>query len=153
MEELDFNALLERFHEGGFTRGEMVILSNFGTNQTLLSVIMDKPCQLKLVDQGEKDGEIKRVVHLFFGDHLCCIANTEISVKRNRDDVITDIINGSLGLGQIIVKHNLANRRALLEIGRDGYCFWRIYAIEGPEVYLKIHELFPRTPFEEAGWR
>ena len=37
-------------------------------------------------------------------------------------------------------------------IGRDRTGFWRTYAIEGPEVYLEIHEYFPREPFEKVGW-
>lgn len=152
MEELDFQALLDRFRKGGFTRGEKVILANFGTNQTLLSVIFDKPSHLRLIDQREKKGTINRLVNLVYGDTVCCIANTEIPRDRNRKDVIFDIAAGQLGLGQIVVKHNLPNRRALLDVGRDTVSFWRTYAIEGPEVYLKIHEHFPRQPFLDAGW-
>ena len=152
MEELDFQALLDRFHRDGFTRGEKVILSNFGTNQTLLSVIFDKPSHLRLIDQKEVDGIINRAVNLVYGDTVCCIANTVIPRDRNRDDIILDITAGHLGLGQIIVTHNLPNRRLLLDVGRDQVSFWRTYAIEGPEIYLKIHEFFPRKPFEEVGW-
>jgi len=152
MEELNFQELLDRFHKDGFTRGEKVILANFGTNQTLLSVIFDKPSRLQLVDQREDDGVINRAVNLFYGDTLCCHANTVILRARNRADVIYDITAGHLGLGQIVVTHNLPNRRVLLEVGRDRASFWRTYAIEGPEIYLKIHELFPRKPFLEVGW-
>lgn len=152
MEELNFQALLDRFHKDGFTRGEKVILANFGTNQTLLSVIFDQPSRLQLVDQKESEGVINRLVNLIYGDTICCIANTVIPRARNRPDVILDIVAGQLGLGQIVVVHNLPNRRVLLDVGRDRVSFWRTYAIEGKEIYLKIHEHFPRQPFEEVGW-
>jgi len=152
VEELDFDVLLNRFRQDGFTRGEKVILANFGTNQTLLSLIFDQPCRLQLIGQGEKEGLIHRLVHLWYGDVLACIANTTIPRARNREDAVFDILSGRLGLGQIVVVHNLPNRRKLLEIGRDAATFWRTYAIEGPEVYMEIHEHFPRKPFIDVGW-
>lgn len=152
MEELDFKSLLDKFKDDGFQLGEQVILSNFGTNQTMLSIIFQEPNRLKMVDQRERDGLITRSVELYCGDLLVCFANTRIPKKRNRDDVIYDIVAGTLGLGQIVVKHNLPSRRDLIEVGRSPAEFWRTYAIEGPEVYLLIHESFPRGPFEKIGW-
>lgn len=152
MEELDFKALLDRFGQDGFQKGEQVILSNFGTNQTLLSIIFAEPNRLKLIYQKETEGEIARRVELYCGEQLVCYAATKIPKDRNRIEVMTDILEGKLGLGQIVVKHNLPNKRVLLDIGRDGYHFWRTYIIEGPEVYLKISEDFPREPFEKVGW-
>lgn len=152
MEELDFGSLLKRFGEDGFQRGEQVVLANFGTNQTMLSLIFGIPNRIKLVDQRERDGEINRSVELWCGDVLCCYANTVIPKDRNRRDVLQDISAGSMGLGQIVVSHNLPNQRNLLDVGRDKSGFWRTYAIEGPEVYLRIHEYFPRQPFIDVDW-
>jgi hypothetical protein len=152
MEELDFGALLDRFKKDGFTRGEQVLLSNFGTNQTLLSIIFGVPNRLRLVDHREKDGEMVRCVNLYCGDDLVCIANSTLPIDKNRKDVLSDVAGGSLGLGQIVVKYNLPNRRVLLDVGRDKASFWRTYAIEGPEVYMKIHENFYREPFIKVGW-
>jgi len=152
MEELDFKALLDRFKKDGFTRCEQVVLANFGTNQTLLSIIFGKPCELRLMAQKETEGVINRLVHLVFGDTLGCVADTIIPRDRNRQDIIDNILAGQLGLGQIVVTHNLPCRRKLLSIGRDKESFWRTYAIEGPEVYLEIHEHFPRLPFVAVGW-
>lgn len=152
MEELDFKGLLDQFNSKGFQKGEQVILSNFGTNQTLLSIIFSEPNRLKLIDQRDKDGEIARRVELYCGEQLVCWAATVIPKEKNREDVMLDISAGSLGLGQIVVKHNLANKRVLLDIGRNAHGFWRTYTIEGPEVYLKIHEYFPRAAFEAVGW-
>jgi hypothetical protein len=152
VEELDFKSLLDLFNEGGFTRGEQVILANFGTNQTMLSIIFGVPNRLKLVDHRERDGEMIRIVELYCGDDLVCFANSNIPYDRNLKEVMLDIAAGSLGLGQIVVKHNLPNRRALLGVGRDRAGFERTYAIEGPSIYLKIHEYFPREPFIKAGW-
>lgn len=152
MEELDFKALLDRFKEGGFPRGEQVILSNFGTNQTMLSIIFGLPNRLKVLDQREKDSQITRRVALYCGEELVCHAVTKIPKGKNQTEVISDIMAGQLGLGQIVVKHKLPNRRILMDIGHNADGFWRTYAIEGPELYLKIHEYFPRAPFIKVGW-
>lgn len=152
MEEFDFQGLLDRFHQGGFTRGEAIILANFGTNQTMLSLIFGKPCRLKLGDQGIRDGVINRQTFLYYGDVVGCIANTKIPLNRNRRDVIDLAYSSSMGLGQIVVHLNLPSRRNLLDIGRDREGFWRTYAIEGPEVYLEIHEHFSRLPLLAVGW-
>lgn len=152
MEELNFQELLDRFHKDGFTRGEQVILANFGTNQTILSIIFGAPANIRLTNQHEQNGEIIRMVEIRANETVVCYATSHIPRARNRGDVILDIVAGKLGLGQIVVTHNLPNRRALLDVGRDRASFWRTYTIEGPEVYLKIHEHFPRKPFLEAGW-
>lgn len=152
MEELDFGSLLDRFGEDGFQRGEQVILANFGTNQTLLSLIFGVPNRVQLVDQRERDGQIYRQVHLLCGETIVCHANTNIPMDRNRGDVLQDISAGKLGLGQIVVVHSLPNKRTLIDIGRDRTGFWRTYAIEGPEIYLEIHEYFPRQPFIDVDW-
>lgn len=152
MEELDFGSLLDRFRQDGFQKGEQVILSNFGTNQTMLSIIFGEPNRLEVICQREIDGEINRHVALYCGDLLVCRADTLILKDRNRIEVMADILDGKLGLGQIVVKHNLPNRRNLLEVGHNDNAFWRTYEIEGPDVYLKITEHFPREPFEKVGW-
>ncbi len=152
MEEFDFKALLDRFKEDGFTRGEQVILANFGTNQTMLSIIFGLPNKLRLVDHKEKDGVMIRCVNLYCGEDLVCIANSTIPIDKNLAGVCSDIAGGSLGLGQIVVKYNLPNKRVLLDIGRDRTSFWRTYTIEGPQVYMKIHEHFFRPPFLKVNW-
>jgi hypothetical protein len=152
MEELDFGALLDRFREGGFTRGEQVILANFGTNQTMLSIIFGVPNRLVLRAHNDRDNEIGRRVDLYCGPEQVCIATSTIPKDKNKDAVILDVIGGILGLGQIIVKHNLPNRRNLQDIGRNAHGFWRTYTIEGPNVYMQIHEYFIRKPFVDAGW-
>lgn len=152
MEEMDFKGLLDRFQAGGFTRGEAVILANFGTNQTLLSIIYGKPCRLRLGDQGLQDGVIHRQTFQYFGDIMGCLANTTLPVDRNRKEVIDLVFSGDIGLGQIVVKLNIPNHRDLLEIGRDRLNFWRRYAIIGPELYMEIYEHFSRLPLLAVGW-
>ena len=152
MEELDVQGLLDRFGQDGFQKGEQIILANFGTNQTLLSLIFGVPNRIQLIDQREEAGAIIRQVYLICGDTTVCYANTKIPVAKNRNDVLLDISVGILGLGQIVVGHNLPNKRTLMDIGRDRSGFWRTYVIEGPELNLEIHEYFPRAPFEEVGW-
>jgi len=152
MEELDFQELLDRFGKDSFQKGEQIILANFGTNQTLLSLIFGVPNEVHVIDQVEKDGQIIRQVNLTCGGTIVCYANTKIPRARNQEDVLKDISAGQLGLGQIVVVHNLPTKRALIDIGRDSSGFWRTYAIDGLDIYLEIHEYFPREPFEEIGW-
>jgi chorismate-pyruvate lyase len=152
MEELDFGQLLEVFKKDKFTRGEQVILANFGTNQTMLSIIFQEPNRLKLAHHREKDGEIARRVELYCGEYFVCLATSTIPEADNLPEVVQDVCSGTLGLGQIIVKHNLPSRRNLLEVGRNSHAFWRTYAIEGTSVYMKINEYFLREPFVKVGW-
>jgi len=152
MEELDFRSILDRFGQGGFQKGEQVLLANFGTNQTLLSIIFGEPNEIRVVHQVERESDILREVELYCGGQMVCIANTTIPKEKNRVEVMADILEGKLGLGQIVVKHNLPNKRVLLDIGHDENHFWRTYVIEGPELYLKISEDFSREPFVKVGW-
>ncbi|KKN07249.1 hypothetical protein LCGC14_1068890 [marine sediment metagenome] len=62
------------------------------------------------------------------------------------------IAAGKLGLGQIVVVSQIPTKRSLVEVGRDREGFWRTYAIEGPELYIKIYEYFPRKPYQALGW-
>ena len=48
MEELDFQGLLDKFNTDGFQKGEQIILANFGTNQTLLSLIFQTPANVRI---------------------------------------------------------------------------------------------------------
>jgi len=155
MEELDFKALLDRFANGGFQKGEQIILANFGTNQTLLSLIFDTPCNVYDISMEEKQGEIVRFVNLRAGGPdkvVVCTATSHIPIDRNRFDIVHQITAGELGLGQIVVKNQIPNKRTLVEIGRDSKAFWRTYAIKGPHLLFEIHEHFPREPFEKIGW-
>jgi len=152
MEELDFQGLLDHFSEKGFQKGEQVILGHFGTVQTLLSLIFGKPVNVRLIDQKERDGLIVRSVNLMCEDTLVAYATTHIPKDRNRPEVLFDISAGRLGLGQIVVTHQIPNKRNLIKLGRNSLAFWRTYAIEGPQLFLEIHEYFPRQPFEDIGW-
>ena len=100
----------------------------------------------------ETEDVITRDINLVAGEKIVCHATSHIPRFRNREDVWEDISAGRLGLGQIVVVHNLPNKRVLVDIGRDTGAFWRTYTIEGPELFLEIHEHFPREPFETVGW-
>jgi chorismate-pyruvate lyase len=159
MEEMDFQGLLDRFNQGHYTRGEAVILSNFGTNQTMLSIIFNQPCRLEVEDQGmryyppgDTEGYIHRKVHLVYGKWRACEATTKIPLAYNCQAVLDMVLAGTRGLGQIVVELNLPNRRVLLDVGRDDKAFWRTYAIEGAELHFEVHEYFPREPLLAVGW-
>ena len=109
-----------------------------------------------MVEQETRDNEsadeILRSVQLVCGIGIVCDATTHIPLERNRPDVIADISSGTLGLGQIVVVHAIPCKRVLVDVGGNIHAFWRKYTIQGPELLLRIHEYFPREPFEEVGW-
>jgi chorismate-pyruvate lyase len=150
LEELDLENLLKTLKN--FDRGEQIILGNFGTVQTLLSLIFGHPVTMKLIYQYEKEEVVIRRVQLMVKDNVLCHAVSSIPKLRNRDDVISDISKGQMGLGQIIAHHRLSSRRSLIRVGEDDEFFWRTYNIEGPEVYFQITESFVKEPFEAIGW-
>jgi len=151
MEELDFQGLLDRLD--GFQKGEQVILANLGTNQTLLSVIFQKPTNVKNIQMEEVEGVIiTRDVDLITGEQVVGHATTHIPRNRNSQEVWDAVSAGQLGLGQIIVTYNLPTKRVLVDVGYDDQAFWRTYTIEGPDVFFEIYEHYPRPPFEEIGW-
>jgi len=152
MEELDFQGLLDKFSQDGFQKGEQIILANFGTNQTLLSLIFQKPANVKNIQIEEAEGVIRREVDLITGEQVVGHATTHVPRDRNRLPVWDAVRAGQLGLGQIIVTYNLATKRVLVDVGHDDQAFWRTYTIEGEEVFFEIYEHYPRAPFEAIGW-
>ncbi len=152
MEELDFQGLLDKFRKGGFQKGEQVILANFGTNQTLLSLVFQKPADVKNIHIEEVEGVITRDVDLITGEQVVGHAKTHIPKNRNSQEVWDAVRAGQLGLGQIIVTHNLPTKRVLVDVGHDDQAFWRTYTIEGADVFFEIYEHYPRQPFEAIGW-
>ena len=152
MEELDFQGLLDHFNSQGFQKSEQVILGHFGTVQTLLSLIFNLPVNVRDIEMDEEAGVIIRSVKLVVGDTVIGRAPSHIPREKNREDVLEDITSGRLGLGQVVVIQQIPNRRILGEVGKDKTAFWRTYTIEGPELFIEIHEHFYRKPLEEVGW-
>lgn len=158
LEEMNIPGLLEHFQNGGFSRGERILLSNSGTNVTLLAVILARPIEVRLKDQYEKDGIMYRHVELVKVERdnksrsVVATARSRIPVANNLPEVVHDIVAGNIGLGHILVKHQLTTRRLLLEVDRSPEMFWRTYQIVGSGVDLTITEWFPRAVFEDAGF-
>jgi len=152
VEELNFQELLDKFGQDGFQKGEQVILANFGTNQTLLSLIFQKPANVKNIHIEEVKGVITRDVDLITGEQVVGHATTHIPRDRNSQEVWDAVRAGQLGLGQIIVTCNLPTKRELVDVGHDDQAFWRTYTIEGADVFFEIYEHYPRSPFEAIGW-
>ena len=152
MEELDFQGVLDKFGQDGFQKGEQVILGNFGTNQTLLSLIFQKPVNVKNIHLEEVKGVITQDVDLITGEQVIGHATTHIPRDRNSQQVWDAVRAGQLGLGQIVVTYSLPTKRVLVDVGRDDQAFWCTYTIEGADVFLEIYEHYPRPPFEAIGW-
>lgn len=157
LEEMNIPGLLEHFAKDGFSRGERILLSNSGTVVTLLAVIFNRPIEVRLRDQAEKDGIMTRRVELVKiekGKKETPVASalSRIPIGKNNPEVVDDIVAGRLGLGHILVKHQLSTRRLLMEVSRTAEMFWRTYQIVGAGVDMTITEYFPREVFEDAGF-
>ena len=153
MEESDIEGLL-RTLDSRFTFLERLILGQSGTVVTFLSLVFGNLVTVNLVSQWEcpdpskKDGTIHRNVELICKSRKICRASSSIPKDRNRSEVIDDILASRLGLGHIVAKHNIPNRRILLHIDCTEHLFYRTYRIEGAEVYITITEWFPKKEFQ-----
>ena len=146
MEESDIEGLLQTLNSR-FTFLERLILGQSGTVVTFLSLVFGSPVTVNLVSQGECHDTIHRNVELICKSRNICRASSSIPKDRNRSEVIADILAGRLGLGHIVAKHNIPNRRILLHIDCTEHLFYRTYRIEGAEVYITITEWFPKKEY------
>lgn len=153
-EEQHVEELLRDFSIAAFEIGERVILGHFGTVQTLLALILNTPIRVEVVDQIIKQhpDTVFRKVKLMAGNQNICDATSKIPCKGVQADVLNDILNKTMGLGQIIAKYDLNVKRLLMDVGHNSYFFWRTYSIVAPELTMEIHELFHKEPFKEIGF-
>ncbi|MDP3063845.1 MAG: hypothetical protein Q8O40_11650, partial [Chloroflexota bacterium] len=104
MEEMDLKALVAKFKDKQLSLVERVILSNDGTNVTLLSVIFQTPIQVRVVDQIEHPDRIVRVVDLETETLVVGRARSTIPTAKNEPEVLRLVEEKSLGLGHIATR-------------------------------------------------
>jgi len=126
-------------------RTHKILLSEIGTVEQVLSILLDSPVTVEVKKQVVKDYKIEREVVLRAkGDDLIH-AITEIDVRAMPSGIVADIKEGKLGIGTIITKHRLETFRRIVEVGYDSTrnIVYRVYEIlYGAEPKFRIREEF-----------
>ena len=154
-EELDIQTALDRLKPYDLNRIERVLAGNTGTVQYLLSLWFDRLVEIHVSSQEEEEGWITRTgalrAALGTGPSLrsVCTVLSYIDLSRCRDDVISDVRFGRLGLGQIAVLHQIPTVRTLKDLQVTPAIIRRTYTMEGPGLYYEITETYPRELYRE----
>ena len=104
MEELNIPEVLGRLEPYRLGPVERVLAAHTGTVQLLLSLYFGSPVDVTLVEQSEKLGEIQRRVSLVVRCTCkeACFARSVIPLSANKSEVLVDVRQGRLGIGQIV---------------------------------------------------
>ena len=104
------------------------------------------PVDVALVEQSEEMVEIRRRVSLVVRctGQEACFARSTIPLSANGREVLTDVREGVLGIGQIAVKHHIPTERRIREIDVTPSQISRKYVMQGPGLYYVVTEVFPR---------
>jgi chorismate-pyruvate lyase len=93
-------------------------VAHIGTVQLLLSLYLGSAVDVILVEQTEEMREIRRRVSLVVRctGQEACFAQSVIPLSANKAEVLADIRDGQLGIGQIAVKHHIPTERRIRDI-------------------------------------
>ncbi|MFN4337111.1 MAG: chorismate pyruvate-lyase family protein [Candidatus Nitrosocaldus sp.] len=137
---------------------ERLLLAEVGTVEQLLSILVDTPVSVKVLEQKEdsKHNIIERRVNILTTDYILMDAESRIRMDVLPEAVVQDIRARRLGIGSIIVKHRLETFRRIVEIGccysseqgygrkyRDASTIYRLYEI----VYAGVDAFTIREEF------
>lgn len=157
-EELEIPQVLDRLKEySNLAPIERVLAAHTGTVQLLLSLWWNEPVEIIVESQTEEYGKIHRRVALICHNSGLVAAHAEsiITIALNDREVIADVRAQELGLGQIVVKHEIQTVRTLHEVQVAPHELSRFYSIitTGPAlarplgVHFEIRESFPRVHY------
>jgi chorismate-pyruvate lyase len=124
---------------------EKALLSEIGTVEQLLSLIVDSPIHIAEVEEEAKNNWVLRTVWLCNTEGKKLLwARTEYYIPRIPPEVYKAIHNGR-GIGSALMHYNIDCRRRITQFGYDmeTNSVWRIYEImHGTEVWFEITEQF-----------
>lgn len=126
-------------------KSHKILLSEIGTVEQVLSILLDAPVRVEVRRQEIKDYKIEREVVLRANEQDLIRAITEIDVRAMPSGVVADIKEGKLGIGTILIKHKLETFRRIVEVGYDSTrnIVYRVYEIlYGAEPKFRIREEF-----------
>lgn len=128
---------------------QRILLTCSGTLQGTLSAYFGREIVIKLVKQNcEEDGVIQREANLHEGAMVVCLATSQLTIER--DDVREKVIEGEMGIGQVLETLEVRPSFELHEVGDNEHFFWRVYSLRGPGVVYKIRESFPKLLYGGA---
>lgn len=136
---------LEKRSNIKFKKSHKILLSEIGTVEQVLSVLLDSPVTVEVKKQVVNNYKIEREVVLRVKGYDLIHATTEIDVRAMPSGVVADIKEGKLGIGTIITKHKLETFRRIVEVGYDTTrnVAYRVYEIlYGAEPKFRIREEF-----------
>lgn len=126
-------------------KSHKILLSEIGTVEQVLSILLDSPVTVEVKKQVVNNYKIEREVVLRAKGNDLIHAITEIDVRAMPSGVVADIKEGKLGIGTIITKHQLETFRRIVEVGYDTTrnVVYRVYEIlYGAEPKFRIREEF-----------
>lgn len=140
---------------------ERLLLAEVGTVEQLLSILVDAPVSVDVLEQ-EEDGKgkmIRRKVNICIAGSKAVLMSAESRIRIDvlPEVVVQDVRAGRLGIGSIILRHKLETFRSIVEIGccydgdkpsyskkdREAVTVYRLYKIvyNGVEAFI-IREEF-----------
>ena len=145
---MDIPGVLKQLKGYNLSPIERVLAAHTGMVQLLLSLYFGEPVDVLLVAQTEENGNIRRETSLVLRDRRreACHAHSSIPLSINKPEVLDDIREGGLGLGQICVKHGIPEGRLIKVIMVTPQEITREYVIAAPGIVIR--EVFPRDLYE-----
>jgi len=139
---------------GGLSPVERVLLCNYGTNQTLLSVLFEIPIRVTILSQHSFGDTIIRWAQLvaeYSPNNVVtvCLAESVIPKQKNPRGLLAALGEGKMGIGQILQACQLKTRREILGFFADDNIIARTYTLTG-DVEILITEIFPREAIRKA---
>lgn len=139
---------------GGLSPVERVLLCNYGTNQTLLSVLFEIPIRVTILSQHSFGDTIIRWAQLvaeYSPNNVVtvCLAESVIPKQKNPRGLLAALGEGKMGIGQVIQACQLKARREILGFFADDNIIARTYTLTG-DVEILITEIFPREAIRKA---
>jgi chorismate-pyruvate lyase len=127
----------------GFGPVQRVLLTTAGTLQGALSAFFRAPVVIELVHQEESGDTLQREVNLVRTAEPTIVCRTASTARVTDPEIRRLMLEGTLGLGQIVATLGVETHFALEEVGQDAEQFWRSYRLWGDGFSFRIRETFP----------
>jgi chorismate-pyruvate lyase len=157
---MDNNEIFEEFKrieesEGiKLSKDQKLLLSEVGTLERTLSIITNSPIRVELIKQQHDPTNYSTVIREVWLKDITgrklVYAKTIYNTKYLPLDVTNDLLLERMGIGSVIIKHNIETYRRIKKIGYDRAMreLFRVYQImiDGDAVF-EISEKFSRDFF------
>ncbi|KAI9332840.1 hypothetical protein BDR26DRAFT_869023, partial [Obelidium mucronatum] len=149
------------FLPDGYSSLERILLTANGNVQRILSAFYNAPISVKIIKNERKIpakapitaadnailAEYDRHVELLCESQVLCTATSTVTLWNPEHLRLVD--QEKIGIGQLFRYLNILPDFELLQVGRDGNSFWRVYTLSsGDDVKCVLKEVFPNGVFE-----